>query len=109
MIGFAHNIPVRYRIVPKSANYIAKLSDYTIDMDASDGVRTVTLPTAASAYNTSATTSLIFVLYKNDATGNAVRFKGNGSELIDGANIASITLQYDSITVQSTGTKWIKI
>jgi hypothetical protein len=43
---------------------------------------------------------------KTDASANAVTVNGNGS-LINGAATQALAAQYDSITVEPTGTGWL--
>lgn len=84
----------------KNANYTAMLSDNVLLGDATGGAIIFTLPTAASAVGN------VFFFKKLDSSGNVVTVKGNGSELIDGANTFLINTQYAGITVVSNGTQW---
>lgn len=45
---------------------------------------------------------------KTDASGNAVTVSGNGS-LINGASTVVLAAQYDRITVEPTGTGWLRV
>lgn len=45
-------------------------------------------------------------IIKTDSSGNAVTVNGNGN-LINGAATQSLAAQYDSITVEPTGTGWL--
>lgn len=88
-------------IVTKTTTYsVSALTDYTILCDASGGSLSINLPTAADAkwqeYN----------IKKIDSSANTVTIDGSGSETIDGATTAVITLQWESVTVQSNGTAW---
>lgn len=60
---------------------------------------TVSLPTAVGI------TGRIYVI-KNTGTGT-ITVDGNGSETIDGALTFLLDAQYESITIQSTGSGWI--
>lgn len=76
------------------------LTDYTITADATAGAITVNLPTAASA------SGYIFNIKKIDISVNAVTIDGNGAETIDGSTTQTLLIQYESITIQSSGTTW---
>lgn len=43
---------------------------------------------------------------KTDSSANAVTVDGNGNS-INGASTQSLAAQYDSITVEATGTEWL--
>ena len=75
-------------------------SDHTILGNAAGGAMTANLPTAASASGHQ------FTIKKIDSSANAVTIDGDGSETIDGATTVAITLQWESVTVQSNGTAW---
>lgn len=77
----------------------------TLLVNASGNV-TITLPTAASAYNNTDGIGRIYEIKKIDADADIVTLDGNSSELIDGATTAVITTQWEAITVQSNGTSW---
>lgn len=72
----------------------------TVLVDATAGNVTITLPTAASAderkYN----------VKKVDASVNTVTVDADGAETIDGAANYVLTVQYQSVSVQSNGTAW---
>jgi hypothetical protein len=46
---------------------------------------------------------------KKDASVNLVVVVGNGSELLDGGNTATISVQYSSIQMISDGSQWWKV
>ena len=77
----------------------------TLLVNASGNV-TVTLPTAASAYNGTDGIGRIYEIKKIDADANTVTIDGNGSETIDGGTTAVLIAQYESITIQSDGSNW---
>ena len=83
-----------------AASITLTLNDVTVVCDATSGAITATLPTAASAAGRE------YVIKKKDASANAVTLKGNGAELIDGANTKATTTQYATIRAQSDGTQW---
>ncbi len=78
-----------------TANYTIAVGDYTV---LCDGTYTMTLPTAASAINK------IFII-KNIGLGTTY-IDGNGSETIDGLTIQNISVQNNSLQIQSDGTEW---
>jgi len=69
-------------------------------VDASSGAVTITLPSALTS------SALEFRVKKIDSSANNVIVDGDGSETIDGATTATITTQYESITLISNGTGW---
>lgn len=85
----------------KTANYTLIVSDYTILFDATAGNLVATLPTAASS------TGRVYNIKKMDSTANTVTIDANASETIDGALTKVISTQFNSYTIQSTGTAWV--
>ena len=77
----------------------------TVLVNASGNV-TITLPTAASAYNSTDGIGRIYEIKKIDADADTVTIDGNGSETIDGGTTAVLNVQYESITIQSDGNNW---
>jgi hypothetical protein len=77
----------------------------TLLVNASGNV-TITLPAAASVYNSTDDVGRIYTIKKIDTDANRVVIDGNGSETIDGAATAVITTQYESVTIQSDGSNW---
>jgi hypothetical protein len=77
---------------------ITSANDVVI-VDATAAPATVNLPTAASVVG------LQLDIKKVDATNN-VTVQANGAETIDGSNTATLTSQYESITIVSDGTEW---
>lgn len=90
------------RLTSVSANYTVTLADYTITVNASAGPVTITLPNVSNY-------GKIFNIKKMDASTNAVIIDGYGAETIDGALTQQIIVQYQSLTLQSTGTEWVII
>jgi hypothetical protein len=98
---------VMYSVVTKTSTYTVTNSDYTILCDASGGAFTINLPTAASFYNsTTTTTGGILIVKKTDSSANAITIEGDASELIDGELTKSLSIQWNSIVLQSNGTSW---
>jgi hypothetical protein len=91
--------------ITKVANYTADATDYTIFVDATSGVITITLPAAAGT----PTSGRVYIIKKIDASGNAVTVDGNASETIDGATTYPLASQYKYVTIQSNGVNWFVI
>jgi hypothetical protein len=73
-----------------------------VPCNATSGVQTQTLPPAATV------SGQVYWLYKSDSGGNLVTVKGNGAELINGANTyTGLTAQFKYVMVWSNGTGWI--
>ena len=89
---------INARIVSKSANYSADLLDDVIEMDATGGARTVTLPSALFQYNNT------FTVAKKDASANAVTISAAGGSTINGASNYILTRQNQTVELQSDGT-----
>lgn len=87
-------------LVTKTGAYTATASDYTIICNASGGAFTITLPAVASH------TNRIYHIKKIDNSVNAVTIDGNGAETIDDGATAILTVQYESVSVQSDGSEW---
>jgi len=68
------------------------------------GTQTFTLPTASGI------AGKIYII-KNTSASGTLTVQGTGSpiETIDGASSFLLTVQYQSVTVQSDGTNWIVI
>lgn len=73
-------------------------SNHTCLCDCTLNAITINLPVGVSGTQ--------YVIKKTDATANAVTIDANGAELIDGAGTATITTQYESITIVSDGSNW---
>lgn len=82
--------------VAKTANYTLTSTDYTVDC--TSGTFTVTLPTAVGC------TGKIYNI-KNTGTG-VITIEGDGTETIDGSLFQTL-IQWENLTVQSTGSAWI--
>ncbi len=92
-------------IAAKTANYTGTADDGSIEVDATSGAVTITLPAVSGA------AGRIYTIKKTDASGNAVTVDPNASETIDGATTASLASQYSTITIQANaaGTAWHKV
>lgn len=90
--GFAANL------VSKTANYTATSSDHTILCGSGNETFTVTLPAASGV-------SGIIYNIKNIGTGT-ITVDGNASETIDGGVTATLSNQFECITIQCDGSNW---
>lgn len=73
----------------------------SLQVNATSGALTIYLP-ATPGGNRRRT------VIKTDSSGNAVTVSGNGS-LINGASTSVLAAQYDRITVEPTGTGWLRV
>ena len=90
--------------ISKTANYTITGSEadgeISIDVDASTGNKTITLPTAASFQNRFLNVS------KTDSSTNIVIIDGDESETINDDLTITMTLQYTNLRLQSDGVQW---
>lgn len=91
---------VKLAYVSKTGNYTATATDTYINVDATGGAVTITLPAA------SGNTGLEINVKKIDSSVNGVIIDGNGSETIDGATTRTIAVQYTAYTLVCTGSSW---
>jgi hypothetical protein len=84
----------------KSANYTATSSDYSIFCTGGSSGIIITLPASAS------NSGRIYVIKKVDSGLGKITIDGNASETIDGELTWVLTLQFESITIQSNGSNW---
>ena len=84
----------------KTSSYTATLLDDLINMDATSGQLTVTLPTVASS------TGKIYTIQKDDASLNPIIIDASGSELIEGNATRRIIGFMDTFIIESNGTQW---
>lgn len=100
-------------------NVAAMSADFTVwDDDTSGAPRdlyavttaastiTATLPAVSSD---DATAGRVVTILKIDSGAGSVTIDGDGSETINGATTASLTSQYDYLTLVSDGSEWIVI
>lgn len=88
-------------IVYVSAAYKTNNPGEVVLVDAAGGAVTVTLPPVKQFYGQ------IVQVKKMDNSGNAVAIAAQAGQTIDGAASISITSQYNSFTLLSTGTEWV--
>ena len=85
-------------------SHTVTLNDYTCRLDGSSVILTATLPTAASAYDSTTKTGAIFN-FKCVNADNQVAVAANGAETIDGENQWILSVG-DNLKVQSNGVSW---
>ncbi len=73
--------------------------DSRLNVDASGAARTITLPPVSGLLREHTIT-------KSDSSTNTVTVDGNGTETIDGQLTVVLTLQYESVTLQTDGSAW---
>lgn len=104
---FGGSVQVPIRTVTTSTTLT--LNDYTILCDATSGNVVLTLPTAASSYDSTTKAGRTYNMKKIDASANSCKFAGSGgTETIDGATTypAVGVTQYANTPIQSNGTAW---
>lgn len=87
-------------VASKTNSYTATDSDAVILCDASALAFTITLPTAVGRLGR------VYRIKKTDGSPNTVTVDGAGVETIDGGLTATLTVQYEAITIISDGTEW---
>lgn len=96
------NAAMRQAYLAVSADTTLSASHYMVNVDASGGAKTITLPTAASI------AGRVYIIRKSDASANAVTVDGNGAETINGAaTYTGLDTQYDAVTIMSDGVGWM--
>jgi len=93
----------RDSVVSKSADYTITSVDGTIKVDASGGPITITLPTSVGL------TGKSYNIKAMDISGGNVTIATTSSQTIDGTTSATLTAQYENLTVQSDGANWISL
>jgi len=79
---------------------ISATADKVVDLDATSGTFTATLPTAASV------TGKIYVLTKIDSTLNSITIATTSSQTINGIVGTVINTQGETLVVRSNGSNW---
>lgn len=90
-------------ITTKTATYTATASDHTILCNNTGGAITINLPAAAGC------SGRVYVIKKISGVLLNVTIDPNGAETIDGASTRVLTLQYETVMIQSNGTSWFII
>lgn len=88
-------------LVVKTANHTLTGTDSVVLGNAVGGAFTLTLPTAVSIAGRT------YTLKKTDSSGNTVTLATTGGQTIDGAASASLSSQYQYMTVASDGSNWM--
>lgn len=101
MVDDLYSLIMHLPYVAKSASYVATNNDCVI---ACTGPITITLPTAVG------NTGKVFYIKKmNTGTSTDITIDTTSSETIDGELTQTVTKQYTTISVVSTGAAWIII
>lgn len=85
----------------ESSNYTLLDTDLGVDVDASGGGITITLPPLASVQG------LVYYISKTDASVNVVTVEGDGAETINGNLNDTLISQYDNFILLANSTEWI--
>jgi hypothetical protein len=92
---------VNYKITTLSSNTtLDSVNHYTVLIDASSGIKTISLPSTSSNNGT------LFNIKKIDSTGNNVIVNSVDAAPIDGNSSVTIQNRYTTLTVQCSGSNW---
>ena len=92
---------VNYKITTLSSNTtLDPVNHYTVLIDASSGIKTISLPSTSSNNGT------LFNIKKIDSTGNNVIVNSVDVAPIDGNSSVTIQNRYTTLTVQCSGSNW---
>lgn len=86
--------------VEKNVDYTVLGTDGLVLVNADVDSLVLTLPSTAS------NSGKLYYIKKIDSSNNTVTIDGAGTELIDDAETAVLTVQYESVTLVSDGTAW---
>lgn len=81
-----------YRVTSITADQTLNLTNYWLEIDATSGNITITLPSASTAFGSSM--GIQYVLRRVDASGNTVTVVRAGSDTINGTTSFTLTTQY---------------
>lgn len=96
--GLVHfNAAENHAITRVSGNTTLDATHFSVEVDASGGPVTITLPDSTGA----GVNGRIYNVKKIDNSGNAVTIQRSGADTIDGATTQSLTAQWQSRTVQA--------
>lgn len=87
-------------ISTKNSNYTVLLTDKILKGNATGGMVTFTLPSAASA------SGMVFFFKKVDVSANIVRIQAFVAELIDGLSAQDLLVYNEGFMIVSDGTTW---
>lgn len=99
--GFYSSIGVM-PYVAKTASYTLTENDEVVNVDATAGAATMTLPAAATTR-----IGKVYTIRKSDTSVNAVIVDGNSAETIDGDTTQILFTQNSRLTIVNTGTAWV--
>lgn len=90
----------------KAANYAVAANDdgKTIEVDATGGARTVTLPDLAAADD-----GFTVTVIKTDNSGNAVTVDGDGADTINGDATYELKSRWEGVILKWAGAEWLAI
>jgi hypothetical protein len=110
--GAYTDVRTRYKKPSGWANVVTKSAAYTVDVDDEtiliNGAYTMTLPTAASCYDSTTGVAKIYTFIKIDA-GSASTIAASGAETISGESSQSIDNRYTTLRLTTNGTAWYLI
>jgi hypothetical protein len=89
-------------ITTKTSSYVVSYGDCFLRADCTSSAITFTLPDATNI----SSIGRIFYLKKVDSTTNAMVIQAFGAQLIDGANVQTSIVQYESFSIVSNGVSW---
>ena len=89
-----------FKVISKTANYIATVDNLVILVDATAGNVNITIPTARN------NNGKLFVVKKIDSTANTVTITPYGTQLIDGSSTVVISVQYTAVMIVSDNFNW---
>lgn len=93
--GAAHNLTA---VSAVTGSVTLNNNNGIVLVDASGGIRTVTLPSASTTYK--------YTIKKIDSSGNNVVINPGAGNTIEGASSVTLSAQYDYRTLVSNGTTW---
>jgi len=93
-------VATRVTRVSKTANYSASYFDELIEVDATGGAVTITLPLLADSGGQ------LLIVKKVDASANAVTVDGFAAETVDGAANTVLSSQWDGVMLVNTASGW---
>ena len=100
----AYAMAAQRKIVATSIDYVMTINDGTVLVNASTGVRNVTLPPSATAYNSVSGLGMIVRIKKVDGTPNFVHITGDAT--VDGDTTTDIISKNACVTMQCFSTGW---
>jgi len=95
--------PWKTPLIQTTVSYTLQNTDYTVTCDTTSNNITITLPDASTV------TNKIYNVKKVDNSSYTVTIDTVSSQTIDGETMREINVQYETITVQSTGNEWVII